>query len=124
MIVGVGTDVVECERIREAIARHGDKFIQRIFTDAEHRYCSQMHDPVPHYAARFAAKEAARKAMARERAMGWHDVEVLRDPEGPIELQFRGMAAVGAKYLKVRRAFVTMAHERGVAVATVILESD
>lgn len=124
MIVGLGTDVVECERIRRALARHGERFLRRIYTDAERAYCMGMRDPVPHLAARFAAKEATRKALARAPALDWHDVELRRDARGPVSVHLGGRAAAEARDLGVRRTHVSVAHERGVAVATVILEGD
>lgn len=86
MIIGTGVDIVEIERFRKAIDRSRDRFITRIFTPAEQQYCSSHRDPVPHYAVRFAAKEAAFKALGTGWAKGvtWLDVEVRREkPEAP-----------------------------------------
>jgi holo-[acyl-carrier protein] synthase len=122
MILGLGTDIVDCDRIREALERHGDRFEQRIFTNDERAYCRRMADPTPHFAARFAAKEAARKAMAYGPDLNWQDVEVIRDPNGPVELQFHGVAAEVAEGMGVVRVFLSVSHERSAAVATVVLE--
>ena len=122
MILGLGTDVVECGRIREALAGHDGRFESRVFTEEERRYCHRMKDPTPHFAARFAAKEAARKAMAYGPDLNWRDVEVVRDPEGPVQLRFHGTAAEVAAQMWLQRAFLSVSHERSVAVATVILE--
>lgn len=122
MIVGLGVDVCDCERLRQAIARHGERFVERVFTADERAYCMKMRDPVPHLAARFAAKEAARKALADGPDLGWHEVEVVREAAGPVALRFSGKAAEGVAARGVARAHLSLAHERTVAVATVILE--
>ncbi len=124
MIVGLGTDVVDCVRIRVILQRHGQRFLERVFTADERGYCVAKADPVPHLAVRFAAKEAARKAMAREKSLGWHDVEIVRSDEGPVSLRFTGAAAVGVARLNVVRSHLSVAHERSIAVATVILEAE
>jgi holo-[acyl-carrier protein] synthase len=62
-INGVGTDIIEVRRIKEAIDRHGDRFIDRLFTNREKLYCQRYQDPIPRYAGRFAAKEAVLKAL-------------------------------------------------------------
>jgi holo-[acyl-carrier protein] synthase len=80
MILGIGVDLVEVERIEQSIARHGERFLQRVFTDSEIAYCSPMKGPGPHYAARFAAKEALAKAFGTgiSTELGWLDIEVRR----------------------------------------------
>lgn len=122
MILGLGTDIVDCDRIREALERHGDRFEERVFTNDERAYCRRMVDPTPHFAARFAAKEAARKAMAYGPDLNWQDVEVIRDPAGPVELKFHGVAAEVFAGMGVSRVFLSVSHEQSAAVATVILE--
>lgn len=78
----VGIDLVEPERLRDAAARWGDAFLDRVFTTEERAYCDQMADPWPHYAARFAAKEAFGKALGTGvRGFAWRDVSVSRDPQ-------------------------------------------
>jgi len=122
VIVGIGVDVVECARLRRALERHGERFLARVFCDAERAYCMGMHDPVPHLAARFAAKEATRKALASLPPLSWHDVEVVRAPEGPVTLELHGVARAGAQALGVVRRHLSLAHERAYAVAQVVLE--
>ena len=124
MIVGLGTDVVDCVRIRVILQKHGERFLERVFTAEERAYCMAKADPVPHLAARFAAKEAARKAMATEKSLGWHDVEVVRSAAGSISMRFAGAATVGAERLNVARSHVSMTHVKSIAVATVVLETD
>lgn len=124
MITGIGVDVVECERLRRAIERHGDRFLSRVFTDDERAYCMGMHDPVPHFAARFAAKEATRKALSSLPPLAWRDVEIVRDERGPVSLRLSGEAERGAAKLGVCRSHLSLAHERHYAVAQVVLEGD
>src|SRR5260370_31832384 len=84
MILGIGIDVVENARIADAIRRHGDNFVQKIYQLAEVEYCQAMKDPAPHFAARFAAKEAVSKAFGTGFVgqFGWRDIEVRRKASG------------------------------------------
>lgn len=124
MIAGIGIDIVDLERMRRALARHGERFLRRVFTEGELDFCRRRHDPVPCYAARFAAKEALFKALATGWAAGirWHDVEVQRAEGGAPELAISGRAAEIAGGLGVRRALISLSHSEGAAVAVVILE--
>ena len=122
MILGLGTDIVDCDRIEVALERHGDRFEERVFTNDERAYCRRMPNPSLHFAARFAAKEATRKAMAEGPDLNWQDVEVIRSPAGPPRLELHGVAAEVAADMGVKRAFLSIAHEQSSAVATVILE--
>lgn len=84
MIRGVGVDIIEVARIRGAVERFGDRFLQRILRPAEIAYCRSFRDPAPHLAARFAAKEAVSKAFGTGigAALGWQDLEVAHRPGG------------------------------------------
>jgi holo-[acyl-carrier protein] synthase len=125
MIVGTGVDIVEVPRVAAAIERHGARFISRVFTDAEIRYCDSKANRVERYAARFAAKEAALKAIGTgwRHGIGWRDVEVRREPGGRPTIGFAGKAAEFAARLGVARAFVSLSHTAEHAIAHVILES-
>ena len=123
MIVGVGVDIVACDRIRAAGRRYGERFLDRVFTRDEQDYCLSMGDPVPHLAARFAAKEAGRKALATLPPLSWQDVELRRGSGGSVTLVLRGEAKRGAEALGVRAIHVSVAHERAFAVAFVVMES-
>lgn len=81
---GIGTDILEIERIREAISRQGEAFIQRIFTAQEQAYCRQHRDPMPQFAARFSAKESIVKALGCGFGdkIGWQDIEISHDHAG------------------------------------------
>ena len=84
MVFGIGTDLIEIDRIEKSIARFGDSFIKKIFTDVEIEYSSSKGSPYQHYAARFAAKEAIAKALATpdNKGFNWKDIEVYNEPNG------------------------------------------
>src|SRR6516164_1162277 len=101
MIVGTGVDITEVPRIEASIARFGERFLRRVFTDAEIRYCDSKANKAERYAARFAAKEAALKAIGTglSRGISWNDVEVTRTPSGRPTIAFHGVAAAFADQL-------------------------
>ena len=125
MIVGIGVDIVEIARLRSSMERFRKSFARRIFTELEQEYCDARSDPYPHYAARFAAKEALFKALGTGWAQGvrWVDVEVRRDAAGPPALILRGEAERHANVLSARRFHLSLSHSGGNAVAVVILEA-
>ncbi len=126
MTVGTGIDIAETERIEQALKRHGDRFSRKIFTPAEIAYCERFKNKAERYAARFAAKEAAFKALGTGWANGvrWLDVEISHQASGKPELRFSGRARELAGALGVARAVVSISHTNRYAVAQVILESD
>lgn len=124
MILGIGMDLVEIARMARLIegspARAG-RFLDRCFTPAERAYCDARADRTGPYAARFAAKEAAAKALGAPPGLRWRDVEVRRSGGAP-ELLLHGAAAAAAARLGVERAHLTLSHDAGIAAATVVLE--
>jgi holo-[acyl-carrier protein] synthase len=126
MIVGTGIDIAEVPRIEASIARFGDRFLQRIFTEAEIRYCESKANQVERYAARFAAKEAAMKAIGTgwNHGVTWRDVEVCRQPGGRPNIAFHGKAAEFAAKLGAVHVALSLSHTKEYAIAQVILESD
>ena len=125
MILGTGVDIAEVHRIRESIERFGDRFILRIFTDGEIRYCEEKAHRFESYAARFAAKEAGMKALGTgwSRGVRWRDIEVVR-PEGQRPtIQFHGEAAAIAAKLGAKNIALSITHTSEQALAHVILES-
>src|SRR5262245_41212495 len=122
MIIGTGIDVVENGRIRESIARFGDRFLSRIYTAGEMEYCKKCANPEIHFAARFAAKEAAFKALGTGWARGvkWKDVEVKRLQSGKPELHLYGEALAIANSLGAVRFFVSLTHDQLISCAVVI----
>ncbi|MFW6190014.1 MAG: holo-ACP synthase [Planctomycetota bacterium] len=124
MIVGIGVDVVEVERIAAALEHHGDRFVQRIFTPEEADYCRRSARPPERFATRFAAKEAALKALG----VGWRrglrllDVMVSTDELGAPNIEFAGKVLQRSRRLGVERVHVSLSHGRTGAVAQVVLE--
>ena len=125
MIVGIGIDIAEVDRIRDAIERHGRRFVERIFSSAEIAYVEQKANRYERYAARFAAKEAAMKAIGTgwRRGVRWQDFEVTNLASGRPTLQFHGVAATIAQSLGVRNIALSLTHTALEGVAIVILET-
>jgi holo-[acyl-carrier protein] synthase len=125
MITGIGIDVVQNQRIRESIERFGDRFVNRIYTEGEIQYCKNSVYPEIHYAARWAAKEAAFKALGTGWAVGvtWKDVEIKRLPSGQPELHLYGKALAHATTAGARRFYVSLTHDQLVSCAVVVLEA-
>ena len=127
MIVGVGIDVVEVDRVRELLARKGERAVARLLTPEEAAYAAACTDSAPRFAARLAAKEAAYKALAGNalaRGIGWREIEVVSLGGAPPALRFHGAAEQRAAELGVSRAWLTITHERVAAAAMVVLERD
>ncbi len=126
MIVGTGVDIAETSRIEQALERHGERFAKRIFTAREIEYCEQFKSKAERYAARFAAKEAAFKALGTgwRNGVRWLDVEITHQPSGKPELELAGRAEEIARQLGVKRAAVSLSHSDRYVVAQVIFESD
>src|SRR5262245_28094597 len=124
MIIGVGIDVIQNERIRDSIARFGSRFLNRIYTETEISYCNKCADPTIHFAARFAAKEAAFKALGTGWAGGvkWKDVEIIRLESGKPELRLHGEALTKATSIGANRFHVSLTHDQLVSCAVAILE--
>jgi holo-[acyl-carrier protein] synthase len=125
MILGTGVDIVEIERLRKIIERQKDRFLSRVFTPEEQRFCNAHRDSAPHYAARFAAKEAVFKALGTGWAKGvtWLDVEVLRERQDPPRLALKGEALKVSGNLGTHKYHLSLSHSEIWAIATVILES-
>lgn len=122
MIVGMGLDIAAVSRIASALERYGDRFAERILTAQETADLSGRVDRATAVAGRFAAKEAALKALGAPRDVTWHELEVRRGALGAPLLELHGQAAVHAARLGVRRSHLTITHDGGVAAAVVILE--
>src|SRR5215471_3523575 len=124
MIVGTGIDIAEVPRIRQAIERFGRRFLERIYTAGEMRYCDSKANRAERYAARFAAKEAAMKALGTgwNHGVRWRDIEVRRQPGGRPTLAFHGKAAEFAARLGTKNIALSLTHTESQAFAQVILE--
>ena len=126
MIVGIGIDVIQNDRIEKSLERFPERFTRRIYTPGEIDYSSSCAHPVIHFAARFAAKEAAFKALGTGWARGvhWRDVEVERLASGQPRLVLHGGALERATELGANRFHVSLTHDRLVSAAVVILETE
>lgn len=120
---GVGIDLVDCARIRSAMERHGERFLQRVFTATELEYCLGMKEPVPSLAARFAAKEAVAKAFTTGigAELGWQSIEVVRGSrEQPlIRLDAGGIRLM--RQLGCREVLISLSHTNSTATAIALL---
>jgi holo-[acyl-carrier protein] synthase len=125
VIVGIGVDVLEIERFRKVLERQGDRFVRRVFTPAEQAFCSSHSDPAPHYAVRFAAKEALFKALGTgwAKGVGWLDVEVIRSDREAPRVVLRGKAGEMSSSLKCRTVHISLSHSHESAIALVVLEA-
>jgi holo-[acyl-carrier protein] synthase len=124
-IIGIGLDATDIPRISTAIQRYGDRFLHRVFTEGEIVYCLRRREPAPHFAGRFAVKEAAMKALGTGHAMGvlFRDIEVVRRG-GPPQLQLHGGAAQRFAAIGGRTTVVTITHSDTLALAQVIVLGD
>ncbi len=124
MIVGLGVDIAEVERVKAAIERHGETFLRRVYTTREREYCERFKNKYERYAGRFAAKEAAMKALGTgwSRGVRWVDVEVVRESGGRPTIALYGEAAKIAKVLGVERVALSITHTDTQAFAQVIFE--
>jgi holo-[acyl-carrier protein] synthase len=124
-IIGLGLDATDIPRIAATIERYGERFIRRIFTDGEIGYCQRRRTPAIHFAGRFAAKEAAMKALGtgHTQQVLWRDVEVVRRG-GPPQLQFHGGAARRFVALGAKSSLLTITHSDALALAEVLLLGD
>ena len=124
-VIGLGFDATDIPRIRETYERYGDRFLQRVYTAEEIAYCIRHRDPVPSLAARFAAKEAAMKALGTGHSRGvlWKDIEVFRR-HGPPQLRFTGGALQRFAAMNGTRTLLTLTHAQTLAMAQVIVLTD
>lgn len=124
MVLGLGTDLIETSRIQESIERFGQRFLARIYTEAEIAYCMRKKNPAESFAARFAAKEAGAKALGTgiSRGVSWLEIEVGHAPGGKPTLHLSGRAHEIAHTLGVRSLSVSLTHSREMAMAVVVAE--
>jgi len=123
-VKGIGVDVIKVERLVESLDRFGERMERRLFTEGELEYCRRHKNPLPHLAARFAAKEAAFKAIGTglSGGVGWKQAEVIQ-PGGRIpELRFSGAALERFRALGCTTTHLTLSHDGGLAIACVVLE--
>jgi len=120
----MGVDIAEVDRIQGAIERHGEVFLRRIYTERERAYCEQFKNKYERYAGRFAAKEAAMKALGTgwRRGVRWVDLEVVREASGQPTLALAGEAGKIAAQLGVKHIALSITHTESQALAQVIFE--
>ena len=125
MIVGLGLDIAETDRIAAAITRHGAAILERLYTPREVAYCESHKNKFERYAARFAAKEAAMKALGTgwTRGVRWRDIEVVNAPAGKPSLVLTGVARQLADRLEVKNISLSITHSGNLALAQVIFEN-
>jgi holo-[acyl-carrier protein] synthase len=124
--ISIGVDLVNIPRMRDVIARWDDRFLRRVFTDSEIAYCRARRDPVPHFAARFAAKEAAMKALGTGLSLGvrWRDLEVRRDRGQAPRLLMHGRSREIGLARGGRAMLVALTHDGDYALAQTMLVND
>jgi holo-[acyl-carrier protein] synthase len=124
MIVGTGIDIVNMDRIERMMARWGDLFLRRVFTEKEIVWCQQRIRPPECFATRFAAKEAFLKAIGwgLRNGIQWIDIEVENNPMGKPSFSFHRKATEVLNILRIEKTFLTLSHDRPYAVAHVLLE--
>ena len=125
-IIGTGLDATEIARIADTIERYGDRFIHRVFTEGEIAYCRRKRDSASSFAARFAAKEAAMKAIGTGKSHGvlWKDVEVVRGQFGAPQLAFHGAARQFFDRLGATKGLITITHTNDLAIVHVMLVAE
>jgi holo-[acyl-carrier protein] synthase len=123
---GIGVDLVRISRMREVIARWDERFVERVFTEREVDYCRARRDPVPHFAARFAAKEAGLKALGTGLRLGvrWRELEVLRDRGQAPRLVLHGRCRDIGLARGGSRMLLALTHEGDYALAQAMLVGD
>jgi holo-[acyl-carrier protein] synthase len=121
-VLGLGIDLAEVSRIRALLEKSGDRFKQRVFTEGEISYCDSKADPALHFAARFAAKEAASKALGTgfSEGIGWQDIETTNSGNGAPSIVLHRAAAQRAQSMGVATMMVTLTHTAGMAAASVV----
>jgi holo-[acyl-carrier protein] synthase len=124
-IIGLGFDATDIHRIAGTLTRYGERFMLRIFTEGEVAYCTSRRVPAIHFAGRFAAKEAAMKALGTGHSHGvlWRDVEIVRRG-GPPQLRLHGGAARRFQAMGGRSSLVTITHSDELAMAQVLMLGD
>lgn len=125
MVLGLGTDLIEIERIQQSLDRFGERFTRKVFTAGEIAYCERKKHSAESFASRFAAKEAAAKALGTgiSRGIQWKEIEVRRAPGERPTLHLTGRAAERAASMGVTNLQLSLTHSRDVAMAVVVAEN-
>jgi len=123
IVRGVGTDIIECDRIRKVFERQGQRFLERVFTEEECAYCLKMKDPIPHLAARFAAKEAVSKCFTTGigSELGWRSMEVIKGEREEPYIRLHGKAAELLEAVGADDVLVSLSHTSNYGMAVAVL---
>jgi holo-[acyl-carrier protein] synthase len=123
-IVAIGLDLARIDRLEKVHARHGDRLLERLFTDGERAYCDRRASRMASYAGRFAVKEAVMKALGTGWSSGvtWKDIEVVRKSGSAPELALHGRTASIAREKGISKIHITITHDGGIAAAVAIAE--
>jgi holo-[acyl-carrier protein] synthase len=121
--MGIGVDLARIPRLREIVERWGERFLRRVFTDDEIAYCRRRRDPIPHFAARFAAKEATLKALGTGLRMGvsWREMEVRRERGEAPTMILSGRCRAIALAKGAHRVLLSLTHDGDYALAHAML---
>jgi len=125
-VLGIGVDLTQTPRMRRVVARWDERFLQRVFTEEEIAYCRRRRDPIPHFAARFAAKEATLKALGTGLRMGvnWRELEVRRERGQAPTMVLSGRCRAIAEAKGGRRVLLSLSHDGDYAMAHALLLGD
>jgi holo-[acyl-carrier protein] synthase len=125
-IIGIGTDIAECLRIARMIERHGELFLDRVYTVEEVRYCQGRAQATQHFTGRWAAKEAIFKALGTgwRRGITWRDIEIRNQAGGRPSVLLRGAARDLAEQLGITKVLVSISHCRTHATALAVALAD
>lgn len=123
MIYGIGIDIIKVERIREAVEKWGERFLNKVYTRNEIAYCFEKKNPYPSLSVRFAAKEALIKAIG-SRISAFNDIEILNDPHGKPAVRTSWKLEGFFRENSLRTPHVSLSHERDYGIACVVLEKE
>lgn len=125
-VKGIGVDLAQVERLRRVVARWNERFLRRVFTDQELAYCRRRRDPIPHLAARFAAKEATLKALGIGLRLGvsWRELEVRRERGQAPVMVLHGRSKAIAEARGGRCVLLSLTHDGDYALAQAMLLGD
>jgi holo-[acyl-carrier protein] synthase len=121
MVIGIGIDIIEIDRIKESVDEYGDQFLQKVYTPGEIKYCLSKKNKYQHLAARFAAKEAIYKAISSnwDSELSWQDMEIINAPNGMPEVKFKGNLK---KFLSGEKSLkISMSHSRDYVACVAIV---
>ncbi|MBT9132827.1 holo-[acyl-carrier-protein] synthase [candidate division NPL-UPA2 bacterium Unc8] len=118
MITGIGVDIIQLRRIKNAIERWQERFISRVYTQGEINYCRRQKMEFIHFAARFAAKEATMKALGRR--VGWENIEIINDERGKPSIKLSDGVRGVAMEQQAEKIFLSLSHDGAYAIAQVV----